>query len=287
MRLPVAALLNWQWRINSHVAVSQSSSDQHSRMNGNHGGYCGERIPIERVLADLESEGRRHGWTVQEFARAGKLPVWMFSRAAKLPEAQPKRVFLSAGIHGDEPAGPMAILRMLRENHWPPDANITLFPCLNPTGFLHNRREGPGGVDLNRDYLNPKTGLVKQLLNWLQAQEDYDLALCIHEDWEADGFYLYELCARPEESVATAVMKAVARDCPVLRATEADGWTAVGGIVRPDVNPDEREEWPEAVYLFQRMTDLCYTFEAPSDYPLPLRVNALVQAVSASLKACR
>ena len=55
------------------------------------------------------------------------------------------------------------------------------------------------------------------------------------------------------------------------------------GIVRPDVDPETREEWPEAVYAFQQKAELTYTFEAPSDYDLKTRTAALVTAVHAAL----
>ena len=45
----------------------------------------------------------------------------------------------------------------------------------------------------------------------------------------------------------------------------------------------EREEWPEAIHLIHHKTRLNYTLEAPSDYPLPTRVNALVRAVQAAI----
>ncbi len=70
------------------------------------------------------------------------------------------RIYISTGIHGDEPAGPLAALRLIQENHWPENAEIFLLPCLNPIGFTLNRRENANGIDLNRDYRNPKSAEV-------------------------------------------------------------------------------------------------------------------------------
>ena len=30
-------------------------------------------------------------------------------------------------------------------------------------------------------------------MRWLARQPNFDLAVCVHEDWESVGFYLYEL----------------------------------------------------------------------------------------------
>ena len=54
----------------------------------------------------------------------------------------------------------------------------------------------------------------------------------------------------------------------------------------PPLDPAARPEWPEAFYLIQRKTRLSYTLEAPSDFPLTVRINALVNGVKAAL-ACR
>ena len=62
-----------------------------------------------------------------------------------------------------------------------------------------------------------------------------------------------------------------------------DGRPATGGIIRPELDPAKRPQWPEAFYLLQHKTRLSYTLEAPSDFPLPVRVNALVAAVNAAL----
>jgi len=62
-----------------------------------------------------------------------------------------------------------------------------------------------------------------------------------------------------------------------------EGRPAQGGIIRPILNPAERPDWPEALYLISHKARQGYTLEAPSDFPLALRVNALVAAVNAAL----
>ena len=103
------------------------------------------------------------------------------------------RVYISAGIHGDEPAGPLAALQLLQEDCWPGDAALWMCPCLNPTGFPLNRRENAQGIDLNRDYRHLETAEVRAHIDWLQRQPSFDLTLCLHEDWESHGFYIYEV----------------------------------------------------------------------------------------------
>ena len=77
-----------------------------------------------------------------------------------------------------------------------------------------------------------------------------------------------------------AAVKAV---CPVDLSENIEGRAAHGGIIRPILNPLERPDWPEAFYLISHQARQGYTLEAPSDFPLPTRVNALVAAVNAAM----
>ena len=174
---------------------------------------------------------------------------------------------------------------MLQENRWPAHADVWLLPCLNPTGFPLNRRENANGVDLNRDYRHLQTGEIRAHVAWLEKQPQFDLTLCLHEDWEAHGFYVYELNPDHRPSLAEKIIAEVAKVCPVDPSEVIEGRPAQGGIIRPDLDPAKRPQWPEAFYLIMNKTRQSYTLEAPSDFPLSMRVAALVAAVGVALEA--
>jgi hypothetical protein len=134
-------------------------------------------------------------------------------------------------------------------------------------------------MDLNRQYLHCEAGEVRAHIAWLQRQPRFDTCLCLHEDWEANGFYLYELNPDERKSHADAIIKAVAGVCPVDPAPIIEGRPALGGIIRPSADPLSRPHWPEGFYLLTHKTRQTYTLEAPSDFALEVRVRALVQAV--------
>jgi len=142
------------------------------RLGRNISGYAGDSIEIEAVLKGCLAAALANGWSVEEIPagqKPGLLTLKRFASTSSLdpPAADTSRatgplpsrltpcVYISTGIHGDEPAGPLAARQLLEENNWPPDVSLWLCPCLNPTGLALNRRENDQGTDLNRQYLMP------------------------------------------------------------------------------------------------------------------------------------
>lgn len=257
------------------------------RLGRNNGGYFGEAIDIATVVREIEMVGARNGWSHEVFLRSAGINLFALRRGAPSQAQHPFRVYISTGIHGDEPAGPKAVLQLLQENHWPANAEITVVPCLNPAGFSLNRRENGQGIDLNRDYLHPQSEEIKAHLAWLEKQPAFDLCLCLHEDWESHGFYVYELNPDGKASLAEAIVSGVGMVCPIDHSETIEGREACGGIIRPVLDPRTRPQWPEAFWLIMNRTRLSYTLEAPSDFPLVTRVDALVAGVKSALKRAK
>jgi hypothetical protein len=255
------------------------------RLGKNNGGYHGETIDIRAVLREVETAARLHGWASEVFHQTPDFKWLALHRApaASRTSDSALRIYISTGIHGDEPAGPLAALRLLQENQWPQNAEIFLLPCLNQAGFTLNRRENAQGVDLNRDYLDPKTDEIRAHISWLERQRPFNITLCLHEDWESAGFYVYELNPDGQPSFAKSIVDRVSEVCPIDMSPEIEGRPAAGGIINPQIDPRSRPQWPEAFYLIMNKTRLSYTMEAPSDFPLPARVDALVAGVGAVL----
>jgi protein MpaA len=253
------------------------------RLGKNIGSYFGETIDIRAVSRDVEAAVQQHGWTSEIFHESGEFKWFALHHKPIRTSHFALRIYISAGIHGDEPAGPLAALRLLHENNWPLNAEIFFLPCLNPVGFTLNKRENADGIDLNRDYRNPKAAETRAHIPWLERQPKFDLYLCLHEDWESHGFYLYEQNPDSKISLAEKMIEAVQKVCPIDLSESIEGRAAKGGIVRPSILPQERPDWPEAFYLIMNKSRQGYTLEAPSDFPLQTRVNSLVAGVNAAL----
>jgi hypothetical protein len=124
-------------------------------------------------------------------------------------------VALSAGVHGDEPAGPWALLSAVRDGLLDPRFSYRIWPCTNPTGFAAATRENVEGNDVNRSF--GRGGNTPEARAMLTANRDrtFALAVDLHEDHEADGFYLYE-------TAPSAARSRFAR--PIAAAIDAAGF---------------------------------------------------------------
>ena len=237
---------------------------------------------IEAWLQNLENTARQAGFTVVQWGKSGNLPLLGLLRAG---DSGAPRLYLSAGIHGDEPAGPLALERLLLTGSLPDSVHLTLCPLLNPRGYAAGTRETPEGIDLNRDYQSLRTTEASAHAAWLQELPPNDLYLSLHEDWETEGFYLYEIDCAERPRFGEEIVQAVAPLIPPEKRSELDNHrTTAPGIIRHPPRPDEPDNWPEAIYHVTRYPHLSYTFETPSVLPLETRIEAQVTAVTTAIR---
>lgn len=209
---------------------------------------------------------------------AGPLTAWEYV-------ADGPRIYLSAGIHGDEPAGPLAVMRLMESGFFRSSIHWLLCPALNPDGLAAGSRFNGVGHDLNRDYWSRLTPEVRAHAAWLEAMPAPDLFISLHEDWETKGFYLYEINLGvdvPER--AHAILDAAQPWFSPQSGVDIDGHVPrADGWIYHEAEADEPEGWPEAIFLAKRGCPLSFTLETPSHARLDHRVSAQVAAVRAAV----
>ncbi|HWA10730.1 MAG TPA: M14 family metallocarboxypeptidase [Opitutaceae bacterium] len=235
---------------------------------------------VVALAARLADAGRARGFRMEPFGEIEGCPLFALTR--RTPGPRP-RLYLSAGMHGDEPAPPEALFELIRAGVFDDRATWFICPLLNPAGLARGVRENASGIDLNRDYKHLRSLEIQAHAAWLRRQPNFDLTLCVHEDWESTGYYLYELNPKGRPSLADAMIAAVAKVCPIDHSPVIDGREAHGGIIRPVGDPLTRETWPEAIYLHAHHTTLGYTLETPSSLPLPQRIAAHRAAIETAV----
>jgi hypothetical protein len=177
--------------------------------------------------------------------------------AAGTPGVPPARrhVLLNGGTHGEEAAGAEALVRFLEERRYErwPGVAFTVTPCANPWGYVHDRRAGPGGRDLNRCFrragrATPEVARLKRAL----GRRPFDLVVDCHEDEDAPGLYAFAPPALGKTVVAAAGALGPVHPGPLVD----DVLPLAGGVVEIETaRAQERRRawrnWPLPFYLAQ------------------------------------
>lgn len=236
------------------------------------------------ILADKNS------FSVETIYESDPVPIIALKRKASIANAP--HVYISAGIHGDEPAGPCVIEKLLEDSFFDNRINWCLIPMLNPKGLALGTRENAEGFDLNRDYKSGKTKEVAAHLKWLQQQYNihYDLTITLHEDWESPGFYCYVIIPKKYQKMLFKISEAVKAISPINLSEEIEGAKAEGGFIIHDPEAfkqilNDWQDWPEAFLLIKnRPEGLHFTFETATGQPLEQRINTHCAAIKAVIE---
>ena len=190
-------------------------------------------------------------------------------------------IYISAGIHGDEPAGVEGLISWAERNvHLLSTLPCLLFPCLNPWGLVNNRRFEETGEDLNRLF-HKEDHLLIQAMRSLILPHHFEASLMLHEDYDGQGFYLYETeLSRPfwGERLVDVVRPII----PIESRPRIDGRKPLKpGIVRRKIDFKRFAAigLPEAVYLHVRHSERAFTIETPSEFSIDQRVAAQIAVI--------
>jgi protein MpaA len=195
-------------------------------------------------------------------------------------------IYLSAGIHGDEPASTEGLylwaelnLKYLRR------LPLFILPGLNPWGLIHNRRVDAEGRDLNRSYHLDNVSQIKAHKELLKGYS-FSLAMCLHEDYDAQGVYLYEVRQRgsADRPIGSELLTAAGYYVPVDLRKKIEGRKALQGSIKRRIRRKQFPVMPEAAYLAFNHSEHTITFETPSEYELGARVQAQAAAVQRAVE---
>jgi predicted deacylase len=256
-----------------------------------------KRSYVKAIAAPLKKNLTRY--RMMEIGRArtdaGLYPI--YAAVTKNQSENLPGIILSAGIHGEEPAGVHAIMEFLKRGivnylnrFW-----FLILPCLNPYGFVRGVRFNHDGLDLNRKFDDlrelSELGSVKELLR--KYPGPYRLALDFHEtdtytpkgaDRSVEnipaGFYMYETTRTGHPELGPAIIEAVRRSgYSVVKRRSIYGARCRDGLIlsTPPGSPGYPDlpefngslDW----YLLKNeYTTHFLTAETPTAWPLKRRV---------------
>ena len=218
------------------------------------------------------------GWRSEVLAEHGGYPVVGFCSGGDWDDD--RGLYVSAGVHGDEPAPVWGLLEWAEDNvRRLKSRPLMVFPCINPWGLVENRRSDHEGRDLNRLFDRSSPPLFKAWRKFV-GRRRFQLALNLHEDYDAQGIYVYELGRRGHD-LGSAILEQCKSIIPVQGGTEIDGSPFEDGVLvrKQDFQNivDKKLEGggvPEAIYLRMHHVRFALTFETPSEFSLWKRVRA-------------
>ena len=235
------------------------------------------------LIARWRRIARSVGLILRPFARVGEFPVYYLRTRGPLAGG----FYVSAGIHGDEPAGPTA-LALWAETHLatlvraPGALPLFILPCLNPWGLVENRRSDPNGRDLNRSFhrrVSPAHELKRLLVG-----TSFALGVALHEDYDGCGVYLYETSNAPGDLGAALLRACKSKTMPIDSRRRIERFLFKDGLLRHRIQPEDVDDHPEAFALYPRHAPRFITFETPSEFGLAHRVRAHVRLLEGCVR---
>lgn len=231
-------------------------------------GFC-VSFDVEQYLKTFDRVAGECGFVRVVIAEVAGFEIPAYTRA----QNNGPKIYISSGMHGDEPAGPWALMEMMAEDRFSRSIEWCVCPVINPTGLSAGTRENAQGIDLNRDYWRKSTAEVAGHVDWLDQQPVPDVFLSLHEDWESTGFYLYEIQKCACASVAHSILEAASKEIkPEPSPLIDDHKVREPGWIFHEPRADFPKDWPEAIYMADRGTTVSYTMETPSSMDLKKRI---------------
>jgi murein peptide amidase A len=199
--------------------------------------------------------------------------------------SDPIRIGIFAAIHGDEPAGALALVKFLIDLAAQPELaenyQITAYPVCNPTGFEDNARHSRRGVDLNREFWKASQEPEIQILEGQLRRRQFHGLIQLHADDTSEGIYGFVRGATLTENLLRPALLEAGKILPRNINATIDGFAARDGIIY-DVY-----EGILAAPAAMDPVPFEIIFETPHRSPVDLQVQALDVAMRTILAEYR
>lgn len=237
-----------------------------------------------------------HDVSVREVACVGASRTLLVAELVGPPGAPV--VVLSTGVHGDEPAGPWAVVSLVRDGLLDRRFSYRIWPCTNPSGYELGTRRNAEGDDINRSFHRGGTTPEAKAIVTANRDRRFALSLDLHEDFEADGYYAYEPVVAGSPPLGLRMVDAL-DDAGFPLQTFEDAAFDIG--YEPDAHhlrelargrilndPDAERAFfdvtPYSIYILNRAARFALTLESPRKHAWDDRIAMHRTAVTAIIQ---
>jgi murein peptide amidase A len=191
------------------------------------------------------------------------------------------RIGLFAGIHGDEPAGTHALVRVISrlqaQSELATGYDLFFYPICNPLGLAAGSRFSRSGKDLNREFWRNSSEPEVQLLEQEIRSHNFHGLISLHSDDTSPGLYGFVRGAVLTRGLLEPALAAAEKVLPRNRERLIDGFAAENGIISECydgilTSPPELNPAPFEIIL-----------ETPHKAPEDLQIAAFVIAIETVL----
>ena len=165
-------------------------------------------IIAQRLQAAVQSTDRLDIKTIGQICYDKfTVPIWLLQLTNKAPNAP--KVLITAGVHGNEPAGVESAVRLAEPLARDPDTYrkfaFEIIPMVNPWGWSRDLRFKQQGIDINRDFVSLASQEARIISGYLQRKQ-YHLIVDLHEDPAQVNERPHERCQRPQAGLAALAL---------------------------------------------------------------------------------
>jgi len=261
----------------------------------------------DRILEALRKSDRLTVW--HQASTTSTYPLYCLRYTAQ--QKSSSLIYVSAGIHGDEPAGVECALRLVElftdegQHNLSPfplnKYNWLISPCDNPYGYERDIRENAAGLDLNRMFETPtqctETAFIAESLqrkqcmhpqntrsnNTIRKKGKIELALDLHEDSDSNGFYLWERRTSQCLPIGNMIVKNVEALCTINREPLIENHHNENGVVTL-LDQVTTKGWTRGRYLAEHVNTRCLILETPTHLDWETRIAAHLMAIQTVVK---
>ena len=216
-----------------------------------------------------------------------------------------KNILLTAGIHGNEPAGVLGLVENLNliENLCSKNLiQCTIIPCFNISGYKQNFRNNSKNLDLNREFYKNSQSLETSFFQ-KNITEDFDFNIDFHETCPEDDsdvvqaggilpqeFYLYEVCEEKNLRLGSLIIDGI-KDLgfKTCQMPSVFGDTCIDGLISyPEASKNPIYAQGKSLDLFlynKKQSKNAITIETLSHYPMEERILQIKKILTICLNS--
>lgn len=153
----------------------------------------------------LEVTAQKKLW-LTVLGKVDQWPIWLV-RTSMVYDKKKPHLLIAAGFHGEEKAGPLAIMRWLETKQIPSKIDISFIPVINPVGFNIGQRYSHTGLKTNAGFCHPEIGDAPSIEGQILLANEGNLKklsrngfLSLHEDITVTEYYCYSYELRDQPS---------------------------------------------------------------------------------------